>query len=1439
LECFFAGCFRAKTLFSPFWEVKRGKGMNKSPFPLIPAVLSLFTLFFTCGWVAIRNVQAKVSDPGLTQASPGTVVSGEITQNTTWTAAGSPYQIPDYLVVDAGVTLTIQPNVTVICSQDVVFAVMGTLDAAGSSSQPILITGAVKQPGSWSGIYVAGLYDAPASVNLQYVTIEYGGSSSDTGNLYTLSANVNLSHSTFKNSLTDGIYVDLGDGITHIQIADSSYINNQQAAVHFASGDVNVDPLLSNLTASGNGQNAVVYDDATFKVNQEIEKMGLLTIMKNGFNADASLTIDPGVVLENDGEDYIYGPLTAKGTAALPILITGITKSPGSWNMLYLEGNSSSDPERAVFDYVTIEYGGQPPSTYDNGALVLDQAVVTMTNSVIRYSATNGILSANGGTALNPSLVLDHVQFLNNHENAILCLWECYPQTKNLTASGNGQDTITYNTSLTGNITWDKQSLDYLVQSVSVNSLLTIAPGVVIQFAPGASLEVYGSLVAVGTPSSPIVMTGVGSNPQPGGWNGIELGYKGLMVELTYCDIGYGGGANGTSPRGMLRLLGGYSLVKNSRIHDSASAGIYWEENPDDDAVTEIHDNRIENNAQGFTTASNPSISVDATSNWWGDASGPLATSNPGGKGNPVSDLVLFNPWLTSPSQGEPSDLEMTVAGPARFAPGETVYYSLTYANYTAQTVQNAVVRLALPDNASYVDDTAGGILYPAIRQLFWKLGSVPPKGQGTIAVRVQFDWGVPEGLQDVVAAQISGSNVSQPLFDVTPYLNFSPITLTGSQELTQAQINTERAAYPELDQLITQAEGQGFVFGDALNDTYSDGAQQNRFILFKFQPQFSTMILTSGLIEYTAEVIDGSSVTVGDAQQAVRYTLQSGDWQPTSTNVLDMSVLDMSPEGGISWQECMKNCILEQVPGYVITSQIKSIGAVMNAVDCVKAASGDDSAYLDCSKVVERWVPGYGEAVDLGKCNSDCQDCKKNGNGCNDDKCHCCTSDKFRCDSNDWLYGFFFGIDVVKKLQCYDGKYLAEKVVQVCALCEKCVASSTGVPACVSKGSSSSSAFTKAFFSGTSGMLLVAGAGGDSQCSKCKIPQDPNEMSGPQGELLPGQTVTYTISYENVGAGEADGVFIENDLGGNFDLSSLNILSGNASLTASTGKLFFVVGTLSPNGQPGDRGSVSYSIRLKTGLASGTVIQNQATVFFPTVPQQTPTNTVINIVRPIRVNPQALTTTATQPVAFTLTGQDTGNSHLTFQVIAGPSYGTLTGSLPNLTYTAEAGFSGQDRIRVTASNGTITSQAVDITVDVQPDPNDHSGPKVLWVSPAPGSQVLVSPDEQPALNGMAFLPMIQAQFSKALDPASVTGTTFQISVAGKAVPITIVYDPTARQVIFYMNEVPQEGQVYTVRITGVKDTLENSLAAPYSWTFKVSLSEPARVPIFLPEIVR
>ncbi|MBE0430551.1 MAG: hypothetical protein IBX67_01860 [Dehalococcoidia bacterium] len=76
-------------------------------------------------------------------------------------------------------------------------------------------------------------------------------------------------------------------------------------------------------------------------------------------------------------------------------------------------------------------------------------------------------------------------------------------------------------------------------------------------------------------------------------------------------------------------------------------------------------------NLSGFT--------VDATFNWWGDASGPYhATLNPGGTGNAVSDNVEFDPWLQADLTEPLSVQTSTDTGQTSFTPSHGGIASLS-----------------------------------------------------------------------------------------------------------------------------------------------------------------------------------------------------------------------------------------------------------------------------------------------------------------------------------------------------------------------------------------------------------------------------------------------------------------------------------------------------------------------------------------------------------------------------------------------------------------------------------------------------------------------------------------------------------------------------------------------------------------------------------------
>lgn len=69
-----------------------------------------------------------------------TRVGGPIFANTTWALAGSPYIVVMNTGVEKGVTLTIEPGVTVKFDGQFFLEVSGTLIARGTSVKPITFT---------------------------------------------------------------------------------------------------------------------------------------------------------------------------------------------------------------------------------------------------------------------------------------------------------------------------------------------------------------------------------------------------------------------------------------------------------------------------------------------------------------------------------------------------------------------------------------------------------------------------------------------------------------------------------------------------------------------------------------------------------------------------------------------------------------------------------------------------------------------------------------------------------------------------------------------------------------------------------------------------------------------------------------------------------------------------------------------------------------------------------------------------------------------------------------------------------------------------------------------------------------------------------------------------------------------------------------------------
>jgi PKD repeat protein/N-acetylneuraminic acid mutarotase len=81
--------------------------------------------------------------------------------------------------------------------------------------------------------------------------------------------------------------------------------------------------------------------------------------------------------------------------------------------------------------------------------------------------------------------------------------------------------------------------------------------------------------------------------------------------------------------------------------------------------------------------------------------------------------------------------------------------------------------------------------------------------------------------------------------------------------------------------------------------------------------------------------------------------------------------------------------------------------------------------------------------------------------------------------------------------------------------------------------------------------------------------------------------------------------------------------------------------------------------------------------------------------------NAQTRTVFETTPAVFLLTGSDLENSALTYAIVTQPAHGALTGTPPNVTYTAAAGYSGADAFSFKVNDGGLDSAPATVSLTV------------------------------------------------------------------------------------------------------------------------------------------
>lgn len=335
------------------------------------------------------------------------VRGNQVETDATWPELDVPYFLANSvsirvatLTLAAGVKVVVAPGEGINVANDT-----GALIAVGTATKPILFTGETQTRGAWEGISFDGSNNTRNV--LRYVTIEYAGNTTvdrDSAALKLTAdshgVQLRLDHVTLRQSQGWGLYLT---GSAVIPEFGSNTLT--QNALGPANVDSNVTHLLDvTSTYTGNDVDKVVTFGNHITEAVTWQDLGVPYLVGDTIDPDLVWTLAPGVTLEMDAQTSLQlsgdaAGLHAVGTAALPIVITGLVKTRGSWDGIMFDGTNNG---ANAFEYCTIEYGGGGGRFGWNGMIngISDSHGVNLsvTHSTVQHSLGWGIWVGHYGT---------------------------------------------------------------------------------------------------------------------------------------------------------------------------------------------------------------------------------------------------------------------------------------------------------------------------------------------------------------------------------------------------------------------------------------------------------------------------------------------------------------------------------------------------------------------------------------------------------------------------------------------------------------------------------------------------------------------------------------------------------------------------------------------------------------------------------------------------------------------------------------------------------------------------------------------------------------------------------------------------------------------------------------------------------------------------------
>jgi hypothetical protein len=467
----------------------------------------------------------------------GSIHSGVISSDETWCAGPEPHSVSDQVLVAAGVTLTIQPGVTVKAGWGDYIVVQGHLDVGGTAAQPVTLQAASAVPGqAWGGLFFDGSL-GDGSGTITHAVIELAGAN--------LGGYGGAQHAVLVKDLGAGRQVTITDSTIRDNVSRGLYVVNSTVAVSGTTFSGNHYPAWIEGAASVVSWSANTFTGNTYgnpNINYPIDLDAVVMdddamtgadftlpaqagldayVFPNGATIPAgrTMTVDPGASIRVGTAQFftVRGHLHAVGTPSAPIRFDDIPGHDGSlpyWGGLYLDGTAGDGS--ASVGYATIEHGGDNAAPDGcAGTCAAQNAVMVKGVSGAKHVAIDHSTIANslakGLYVVDSTVAVTATSF---HDNPYPVRIEGAASQLSFAANTFGSNAhnqvLVGPAAMTGHdVTLPLQAgLDgyYLTDTFTLPAgrTMTVEPGVTVRTAQGKFLVVQGDLQALGTAAQPI-----------------------------------------------------------------------------------------------------------------------------------------------------------------------------------------------------------------------------------------------------------------------------------------------------------------------------------------------------------------------------------------------------------------------------------------------------------------------------------------------------------------------------------------------------------------------------------------------------------------------------------------------------------------------------------------------------------------------------------------------------------------------------------------------------------------------------------------------------------------------------------------------------------------------------------------------------------------------